>query len=159
MGGVFKAIKKVVSGVVNIAKKVLSSPLLSGLASFIPVVGPFISIAAKVYQAYQAAKSGNLLGAAMSFLGGGGVGSGIGGALTKTLGDVMGKVSGLVSPNVMSFATSALGALGGNSNDVLKVAELAANTLKGTTNSTLLQGALHNSTRLTQYMQARAFTV
>ncbi len=159
MGGVLKAVKSVVSGVVNIAKKVLSSPILSGLASFIPGVGPFIAMAAKVYQAYQAAKSGNLLGAAMSFLpgGAGGAGSGIGGALSKTFGDLMGKVSGLVSPSVMSFATSALGALGGNTNDVLKVAELATNTLKGTTNDSLLQGGLHNITRLAQYAQAKAF--
>jgi hypothetical protein len=146
-------IKSAFKAVTNVVKKVLSSPILSGLASFIPVVGPFISIAAKVYQAYQAAKSGNILGAAMGLLGG----TGVGGALSKTFSGLMSKVSGMVSPSVLSFATSAAKALGGNSADVSKIVDFAGQALKGTDDSILQQAIKHNATRLAQYAQAQAF--
>lgn len=150
MGGV---IKKVVHAVTDIAKKVLSSPILSGLASFIPVVGPFIGIASKIYQAYQAAKSGNLLGAAMGLLGG----TGLGGALSKTFSGLMSKVSGMVSPSVLSFATSAAKALGGNSSDVSKLVDFAGQALKQTDNPVLQTAINHNTLRLAQYAQAQAY--
>ena len=59
MGGV---LKKIGGAVLNIAKTVLKSPVLSFAASFIPVVGPFIGMAAKVYQGYEALKKGDILG-------------------------------------------------------------------------------------------------
>ncbi len=150
MGNVIKSIGHALGSVV---KTVLSSPILSGLASFIPVVGPFIGIASKVYQAYQAAKSGNLLGAAMGLLGG----TGLGGALSKTFSGLMSKVSGMVSPSVLSFATSAAKALGGNSADVSKLVDFAGQALKQTDNSVLQQAIKHNTLRLAQFAQAQAY--
>jgi hypothetical protein len=150
MGGV---IKKAFKAVTNVVKTVLKSPVLSFAASFIPVVGPFIAIASKVYNGVQALKSGNLLGAATSFLGGTGVGK----ALGDTFSNVMGKVGNLVGPNVMSFATSAAKALGGNSSDMLKLADIAGNALKQTQNQDLLTAARHNAMRLLQYGQAQAY--
>lgn len=146
-------VKKAVSGVLNIAKKVLSSPLVGMLAPFIPVVGPFIATAARIYQGVQALRSGNLLGAAGSFLGGGGMG----GALNSTFSNVLGKVGNFLGPNVMSFATSAVGAMGGNTSDVLRLANLAKNTLAQTQNQEVLTGARHNALRLLQYAASRQF--
>ena len=154
MGGVLKKIGGAVMGVV---KTVLKSPVLSFAASFIPVVGPFIGIASKVYNGVQALKSGNLLGAASSFLGG----TGVGGALGKTLGGVMDKVSGWIGPAGMNFASSVMKNLGGNTNDILKMANMAADALKSNQQAdavkqqeiqTMVQ---HNATRLAQYAQAQ----
>jgi len=156
MGGVLKKIGSVVK---KVATTVLKSPVLSFAASFIPVVGPFIGIASKIYNGVQALKSGNLLGAASSFLGG----TGLGGALNKTLSGVMGKVSGWIGPAGMNFATSAMKALGGNTNDILKVANMAADALKSNQQADAAKQAdletivQHNATRLSQYAQAQAY--
>jgi hypothetical protein len=159
MGGVIKSIGNAFKGVVNtvkdVATKVLKSPILSFAASFIPVIGPFVAMASKIYNAYQAVKSGNLLGAATSFLGGTGVGS----ALNSTLSNVMGKVSSWIGPTGMNFVTTALKAVGGNSADVLKVAQMAAQVLKQNKigNPDLLTIIQHNATRLSQYSQAMQY--
>jgi phage-related protein len=144
--GVFNAVKKVVT-------TVLKSPILSFAASFIPVIGPFVGMASKIYNGVQALKSGNLLGAASSFLGG----TGIGKALGNTFSNVLGKVGNLVGPNVMGFATSAVKALGGNSTDMLKIADIAKNALAQTQNQELLTAARHNATRLLQFGQAQQY--
>lgn len=148
-----KVLKKITSAVVNVAKQVLKSPLLSFAASFIPVVGPFIGMASKVFTAVQALKSGNLLGAATSFLGG----SGLGKALQGTFSNLLGKVGNLVGPDVLSFATSTVKALGGRSPDMLKLAGLLQGTLKQTDNPDLLTAVRHNATRLLQYGQAQQY--
>ena len=156
MGGV---IKKIGGAIIKGVTKVLKSPVLSFAASFIPVVGPFIGMASKIYNGVQALKSGNLMGAATSFLGG----SGVGGALNKTLSGVMGKVSGWIGPAGMNFASTAMKALGGNSNDILKIANMAADALKGNKQADAARQAevetvvQHNATRLAQYAQAQAF--
>ena len=156
MGGV---LKKIGGAIMKGVTTVLKSPILSFAASFIPVVGPFIGIAAKIYNGVQALKSGNLLGAATSFLGGTGIGS----ALNSTLSNVMGKVSGWIGPAGMNFASSAMKALGGNTNDILKIANMAADALKSTQQadaskqSDLETMVQHNATRLAQYAQAQAF--
>ena len=156
MGGVLKKIGGAVLGAV---KTVLKSPILSFAASFIPVVGPFIGIASKIYNGVEALKSGNLMGAASSFLGG----TGLGGALNKTLGSVMGKVSGWIGPAGMNFASSAMKALGGNTNDILKIAGMAADALKSSQQADATKAAdlqtmvQHNATRLSQYAQAQAY--
>ncbi len=156
MGGV---LKKIGGAIVKGVTTVLKSPVLSFAASFIPVVGPFIGIASKIYNGVQALKSGNLLGAATSFLGG----TGIGGALNKTMSGVLGKVSGWIGPGAMNFATSAMKSLGGNTNDILKIANMASDALKSSHQAdaskqadlqTLVQ---HNATRLAQFAQAQAF--
>ncbi len=156
MGGV---LKKIGGAVLNIAKTVLKSPVLSFAASFIPVVGPFIGMAAKVYQGYEALKKGDILGAATGMLGG----TGLGGALNKTLSGVMGKVSGWIGPAGMNFASSIMKNMGGNTNDILKIAGMAADALKGNQQAdaqkqvdlqTMVQ---HNATRLAQYAQAQAY--
>jgi len=82
------ALKKIGNVVKKAVTTVLKSPVLSFAASFIPVVGPFIGMASKIYNGYQALKSGNLLGAATSMLGG----TGIGNALQNTFSNVLGKV-------------------------------------------------------------------
>ncbi len=152
-------LKKVAGAVVGVVKTVLKSPILSFACSFIPVVGPFIAIAARVYNGVEALKSGNLLGAAASFLGG----TGVGGALNKTMGSVMGKVSGWIGPAGMNFASSAMKALGGNTNDILKIAGMAADALKSSQQSDAAKQAdletmvQHNATRLAQYAQAQAY--
>ncbi|MBS1152965.1 MAG: hypothetical protein H6Q89_4663 [Myxococcaceae bacterium] len=156
MGGV---LKKIGGAIVKGVTTVLKSPVLSFAASFIPVVGPFIGIASKIYNGVQALKSGNLLGAATSFLGG----TGIGGALNKTLSGVMGKVSGWIGPAGMNFASSAMKALGGNTNDILKIANMASDALKSTQQADAAKQAdlqtmvQHNATRLAQYAQAQAY--
>jgi hypothetical protein len=163
MGGIVKSVTNAVKGVVNtvkdVATTVLKSPVLSFAASFIPVVGPFVAMASKIYNAYNAVKSGNLLGAASSFLGG----SGIGSALSSTMSDVMGKVSSWIGPAGMNFATSALKAVGGNSGDVLKLAQMAGQVMQQQQGSSasgaqdLLTMIQHNATRLSQYSQALQF--
>lgn len=148
-----KALKKIGNVVKKAVTTVLKSPVLSFAASFIPVVGPFIGMASKIYNGYQALKSGNLLGAATSMLGG----TGIGNALQNTFSNVLGKVGNLVGPNVMSFATSALQKMGGNSSDILKLAEMAQGAMKQTQNPDLLTAARHNMMRMLQFGQAQQY--
>jgi hypothetical protein len=153
MGGIGKAISKIGKAVVSGVKTVLKSPVLSFAASFIPVVGPFIGMASKIYNGYQALKSGNILGAATSMLGG----TGVGNALQSTFSNVLGKVGNLVGPNVMSFGTAALKAMGGNSSDILKLAEMAQGAMKQTQNQDLLTAAKHNMLRMLQFGQAQQY--
>jgi hypothetical protein len=148
-----KAIGKAFKAVTKVVKTVLKSPVLSFAASFIPVVGPFVAMASKIYNAVEAVKSGNILGAATSFLGG----TGIGKALSGTFSNVLGKVSNLVGPDVMSFATSAVKAMGGNSTDMLKLADMAQSALKQAPTQDFLTAAQHNLTRLLQYGQAQQY--
>ena len=146
MGGIIKKIA-------SVAKSVMSNPLFQMVAPFIPVVGPALAMASKVFTAFDALKKGDLLGAAGSFLGG----SGVGNALQSTLGKVMGNVSSLLGQDGMNFATSALKAIGGNSPDVLKVAQMAAQAIQGSQNQDLQQIAQTNAAQLAQYSQAQQY--
>src|ERR1700730_17249852 len=100
MCGVFKAIGKV-----------FSSSIFQFIAPFIPVIGPFLAMASKIYSAVQGMMNGNILGGAMSLFGQ----SGIGSALSNTFSGVMDKVGSWTGSSGVNFATAATGELNGHS--------------------------------------------
>jgi len=109
----------------GIVGKIFNSPIFSFIAPFIPVIGPFLAMAQKLYQTYEAIKSGNFLGAGMSIMGMGGVG----GALGQTMSGYLDKAEGWVGSAGLNFAHS-MGMTGAfSSTDLANVAGFAGRAI------------------------------